>query len=56
MTDYQMELIDQVLKILEKRATDESRPIEMRMAYDSALIMLIYALKEDGAAVAQVDY
>ena len=56
MTDYQTELIDRVLKILEKRATDESRPIEMRMAYNSALVMLIYALNENGAAVAQFDY
>jgi acetyl-CoA carboxylase beta subunit len=56
MNEKKMELIQEVCQILEKRATDSERSHEMRIAYNSALIMLMYALNEDAPAVAQFNY
>ena len=51
-----IECLNHVARILEKRATDETRSRETRLAYDSALIMLLYALNEDDQMIAQFDY
>ena len=50
-----LECLNHVARILEKRATDETRSRELRLAYDSALIMLLYALNEDDQMIAQFD-
>ena len=39
--DKQSALIDKALKIMEKRACDENRSPESRMAYNSAICMII---------------
>ena len=54
--DKQSALIDKALKIMEKRACDENRPPESRMAYNSAICMIIYALQENEECLNQFDY
>ena len=56
MNERQTELINYALKIIEKRATDPDRTTAQRIAYDSALCMLLYAINEDEECLAQFDY
>ena len=55
MTDKQMELIKQAMKIMEKRANDFHRNNHSRVAYDSAYTMLVYALKENQECLNQFE-
>lgn len=50
------ELINKALKILEKRACDPHRTPEARIAYDSAICMIIYALQGQEDCLNQFDY
>ena len=54
--DKQSALIDKALKIMEKRACDENRSSESRMAYNSAICMITYALQENEECLDQFDY
>lgn len=54
--DKQSALIDKALKIMEKRACDEKRSPESRIAYNSAICMIIYALQENEECLNQFDY
>lgn len=54
--DRQLELINKALNILEKRACDKSRTPDARIAYDSAICMIIYALQENEECLDQFDY
>lgn len=49
-------LLDKVTDILEKRATDAERNLDQRMSYNSALIMVLYALQENEECLRQFDY
>lgn len=49
-------LLDKALKILEKRANDEHRTIEARIAYGSAIDMFRYALECNEECLNQFDY
>lgn len=48
--------MDTVLKILEKRATDEARSPEVRNAYNTALILVLSALEGREEIINQFDY
>lgn len=50
------ELINKALKIMEKRACDEKRSPESRIAYNSAICMIIYALQDNEECLDQFDY
>ena len=54
--DKQSALIDKALKIMEKRACDENRSSESRMAYNSAICMITYALQANEECIDQFDY
>ena len=54
--EEKMNAIDYALQILEKRATDEERSVEERMAYNSALCIMLYALSDNYECLAQFDY
>ena len=54
--DTQSALIDKVIEILKRRANDENRPHEARIAYSSALAMIRYALTENEECLNQFDY
>lgn len=56
MNERQLELIQYALTIMEKRATDPDRSVETRIAYDSAICMIGYALNENYECLAQFDY
>lgn len=49
-------LVHRACEILEKRATDPNRSVEQRMAYNSALCMVLYALGENEECLNQFDY
>ena len=51
-----MNLVDYALQILEKRATDEKCNADERMAYNSALCIMLYALSDNYECLAQFDY
>ena len=54
--DRQSALIDKALKIMEKRAADEHRTVEARIAYTSCIDMIRYALAENEECLSQFDY
>lgn len=56
MTDNKERLIKKALAIMEKRAKDPNRTIAQRSAYDSAIIMICYALAESEENLNQFDY
>lgn len=56
MNERQYELLLYAMQIMETRATDPDRPVETRIAYDSALCMIGYALNENLECLAQFDY
>lgn len=47
--------LDYVANILEYRATDKSRDASARMAYNSALTMLLYAMQGQSEIISQFD-
>ena len=49
-------LVRRACEILEKRAIDPNRTHEQRMAYNSALCMVLYALAENEECLNQFDY
>lgn len=55
-TSHQIELINYALKIMERRATQEDRSADSKLAYDSAICMICYALNEDEECLRQFDY
>lgn len=55
LNENQERLIDKVCEILEFRATDPNRKVDMRIAYNSALIMLSYALQENEECLHQFE-
>lgn len=55
LNDNQERLINKVCEILEFRATDPNRQVDMKIAYNSALIMLLYALKENEGCLHQFE-
>ena len=56
MSDNVLELLEYACTILEKRATDKNREPAARIAYDSAICMIQYALTEQYECLAQFDY
>lgn len=57
MNEKQMELIEEVVRLMSERALDSARRnADQRAAYFSALAMLKYALAEDACGLAQFDY
>lgn len=55
LNENQERLIDKVCEILEFRATDPNREADMKIAYNSALIMLLYALDENEECLCQFE-
>jgi hypothetical protein len=49
------DIMDDLCRILEHRASCPDRSQEMRLAYNNALCMLLYALNGDRTALAQFD-
>lgn len=54
--DKQSALIDKALKIMERRAEQEDRSVESRIAYTSCIDMIRYALAENEECLNQFDY
>jgi hypothetical protein len=50
-----MELIQEALRLIERRSVDPSRSVEVRTAYGSAYDMLMYALEGNAECLAQYD-
>lgn len=48
--------METVLEILERRATDENRSIEVRNAYNTALILVLSALEGKQEIINQFNY
>lgn len=56
MNKNQERLIDLAIDIMEKRAMDDNRNINVRCAYTNAVSMLIYALEEKEEELIKFDY
>lgn len=56
ITERQHELIQRALDIMEKRANKEDLSRGARCAYNSAIIMIIYALQGNEECLNQFDY
>lgn len=54
-TENARDIFDYLLDILAHRTKDDERDINMRLAYDNALTMLIYALHNDWVSLGQFD-
>ena len=48
-------LIQEALRLIQRRSDDPNRSIEMRIAYGSAYDMLMYALEGNAECLAQYD-
>ena len=48
-------LIQEALRLIQRRSDDPRRSIEMRIAYGSAYDMLMYALEGNAECLAQYD-
>jgi hypothetical protein len=55
MNENQTKLIHEAIRLIERRAVDPRRTLAQRMAYNSALTMLLYALDESAECLAQFD-
>lgn len=56
LTDRQHELINYALTIMERRASQEDRPVASKISYNSCICMICYALEEDEESLKQFDY
>lgn len=54
--NYQIELVSYALKIMERRAAQEDRSVDSKVAYTSAIDMIYYALEENEEGLRQFDY
>ncbi len=50
-----MSLIQEALRLIERRSVDPGRSVEVRTAYGSAYDMLMYALEGNAECLAQYD-
>lgn len=56
MDKSKLRLVERACEIIEKRATDTDRDYRERFAYNSALVMILYALEENEECLNQFDY
>ena len=56
LTNRQLELIYKALSIMERRAIEEGRSEESKTSYNSAIVMIMYALMENEECLNQFDY
>lgn len=55
MNERQVELINEAIRLISRRAVDPRRTLAQRMSYNSALTMLLYAIEENAECLAQFD-
>ena len=55
MNETQVELINEAIRLIQRRAVDPRRTVSQRMSYNSALAMLLYAVTENAECLAQYD-
>lgn len=55
MNENQVALINEAIRLIQRRAVDPRRTVSQRMSYDSALTMLLYAINENEECLAQFD-
>ena len=55
MNERQVELLQEAIRLINRRSVDPRRTVEQRMAYGSALDMLLYAVNENAECLAQYD-
>jgi hypothetical protein len=55
MNENQVALINEAIRLIQRRAVDPRRTVSQRMSYNSALTMLLYAINENAECLAQFD-
>lgn len=55
MNEKQIALINEAIRLINRRAVDPRRTLTQRMSYNSALTMLLYAINENAECLAQFD-
>lgn len=55
MSEKQIELIYEAIRIIQRRSVDPRRPSEAKFYYGNALDILMYALNENAECLAQFD-
>ena len=55
MNENQVTLINEAIRLIQRRAVDPRRTISQRMSYNSALTILLYAINENAECLAQFD-
>lgn len=55
MNENQVALINEAIRLINRRAVDPKRTLAQRMSYNSALTMLLYAINENAECLAQFD-
>lgn len=55
MNENQVALINEAIRLIQRRAVDPRRTVSQRMSYNSALTMLLYAVNENAECLAQFD-
>jgi hypothetical protein len=55
MNEKQVDLLNEAIRLISRRAVDPRRTLTQRMSYNSALTMLLYAINENAECLAQFD-